>query len=81
MNASAHLVRGIGLQLSVRHVADVVVLDLCGKATIGRDNDLLDNQLRQLIDEGNEQDSAQSDRCDADGFLEHQQRHTGIQIP
>ena len=52
MNASAHLVRGIGLQLSVRHVADVVVVDLHGKATIGRDNDLLDNQLRQLIDEG-----------------------------
>jgi anti-sigma B factor antagonist len=52
LNASAHLVRGIGLQLSVRHVSDVVVLDLCGKATIGRDNDLLDNQLRQLIDEG-----------------------------
>ena len=54
MNASAHLVRGIGLQLSVRHVADVVVVDLCGKATIGRDNDLLDNQLRQLIGEGND---------------------------
>ena len=54
MNASAHLVGGIGLQLSVRHVADVVVVDLCGKATIGCANDLLDNQLRQLIDEGNE---------------------------
>src|SRR5580692_891340 len=40
------------LQLFVRHVADVVVVDLYGKATIGRDNDLLDNQLRQLIDEG-----------------------------
>lgn len=52
MNASTHLVRGIGLQLSVRHVSDVVVVDLCGKATIGRDNDLLDNQLRQLIDQG-----------------------------
>ena len=54
MNASAHLVRGIGLRLSVRHVADVVIVDLHGKATIGRDNDLLDNQLRQLIDEGND---------------------------
>ena len=52
MNARAHLVRGIGLQLSLRHVADVVVVDLCGKATIGCANDLLDNQLRQLIDEG-----------------------------
>jgi anti-sigma B factor antagonist len=38
----------------VRHVADVVIVDLHGKATIGRDNDLLDNQLRQLIDEGND---------------------------
>jgi|SRR5580704_919159 anti-sigma B factor antagonist len=40
------------LQLFVRHVADIVIIDLHGKATIGRDNDLLDNQLRQLIDEG-----------------------------
>jgi anti-sigma B factor antagonist len=40
------------LQLFVRHVADVVIVDLHGKATIGRDNDFLDNQLRQLIDEG-----------------------------
>ena len=39
------------LQLFVRYVADVVIIDLHGKATIGRDNDLLDN-LRQLIDEG-----------------------------
>jgi anti-sigma B factor antagonist len=54
LNASTHLVRGIGLQLSVRHVADVVVVDLFGKATIGCANDLLDNQLRQLIDEGND---------------------------
>jgi hypothetical protein len=38
----------------VRHVADVVVVDVHGKATIGRANDLLDNQLRQLIDEGND---------------------------
>jgi len=54
LNASAHLVTGIGLQLSVRHVSDIVVVDLCGKATIGCANDLLDNQLRQLIDEGND---------------------------
>ena len=40
------------LQLFVRHVADVVIVDVRGKATIGRDNDLLDNQLQQLIDEG-----------------------------
>src|ERR1700746_2058647 len=39
------------LQLFVHYVADVVIIDLHGKATIGRDNDLLDN-LRQLIDEG-----------------------------
>jgi len=38
----------------VRHIAEVVVVDLCGKATIGSANDLLDNQLRQLIDEGND---------------------------
>ncbi len=40
------------LQLFVRHVADVVIVDLHGKATIGRANDLLDDHLRQLIDEG-----------------------------
>jgi hypothetical protein len=33
------------LQLFVRYVADVVIIDLHGKATIGRDNDLLDNHL------------------------------------
>jgi anti-sigma B factor antagonist len=54
MNATAHLVRGIGLHVFVRHVGDVVVVDLHGKATIGHANDLLDNQLRQLIDEGND---------------------------
>ena len=42
------------LQLFVRHAADVVIVDLHGKATIGRDNNLLDNQLRELIDEGND---------------------------
>jgi anti-anti-sigma factor len=40
------------LQLFVRYVADIVIVDLHGKATIGRDKDLLDTQLRQLIDEG-----------------------------
>jgi anti-sigma B factor antagonist len=54
LNASAHLVRGIGLQLFVRRVTDIVVVDLRGKATIGLANDLLDNQLQQLIDEGND---------------------------
>jgi|HubBroStandDraft_4_1064222.scaffolds.fasta_scaffold425060_1 anti-sigma B factor antagonist len=52
LKADAQLVRDIGLHLFVRHIDDVVILDLHGKATIGRANDLLDNQLRQLIDEG-----------------------------
>jgi anti-sigma B factor antagonist len=52
LKADAQLVRDIGLHLFVRQIDDVVVLDLHGKATIGRANDLLDNQLRQLIDEG-----------------------------
>ena len=42
----------MGLQLSVRYAADVVIVDLHGKATIGRANDFLDNQLRQLIEVG-----------------------------
>jgi anti-anti-sigma regulatory factor len=69
------------LQLSVRHVADVVVVDLYEKATIGYANDLLDNQLRQLIDEGNDKillnlnDVTQMDSSSIS------QRHTGIQIP
>ncbi len=40
----------MGLQLSVRHAADVVIVDLQGKATIGRASEILNNQLRQLID-------------------------------
>jgi anti-anti-sigma factor len=42
----------MGLRLSVRHAADVVIVDLQGKATIGRANDFLDSQLRQLIEVG-----------------------------
>jgi anti-anti-sigma factor len=42
----------MGLQISLRHVADVVVVDLQGKATIGHANDILNKQLRQLIDDG-----------------------------
>jgi hypothetical protein len=42
----------MGLQISVRHTADVVVVDLFGKATIGRANEILNNRLRQLIDDG-----------------------------
>ena len=42
----------MGLQLFVRNAADVVIVDLHGKATIGRANDFLDSQLRQLIEVG-----------------------------
>jgi anti-sigma B factor antagonist len=42
----------MGLQLAVRHVGDVVIVDLQGKATIGRASEILNNQLRQLIDDG-----------------------------
>ena len=42
----------MGLQLSVRHAADVVIVDMHGRATIGRANDFLDSQLRQLIEVG-----------------------------
>ncbi len=42
----------MGLQLFVRHAADVVIVDLTGTATMGPANDFLDSQLRQLIDDG-----------------------------
>ena len=42
----------MGLQLFVRHAADVVIVDLTGRATIGPANDFLDSHLRQLIDDG-----------------------------
>jgi len=42
----------MGLQLFVRHAADVTIVDLAGIATIGPANDSLDSQLRQLIDGG-----------------------------
>lgn len=42
----------MGLRLFVRRSADVVIVDLTGIATIGPANDSLDNQLRQLIDNG-----------------------------
>jgi anti-anti-sigma regulatory factor len=68
------------LQLFVRHVAGVVIVDLQGGATIGRTNDLLDNQLRKLIDQGSSKILLNLTDV-THGFLEHQQRHTGIQIP
>jgi anti-anti-sigma factor len=41
----------MGLQISLRHVADVVVVDLQGNATIGHAYDILNKQLHQLIDD------------------------------
>jgi hypothetical protein len=38
----------MGLQLSVRYAADVIIVDLHGKATIGRTNDFLNGkELRE----------------------------------
>jgi anti-sigma B factor antagonist len=42
----------MSLQLAVRKSADVTILDLQGKATIGRGNDVLSSQLRKLIADG-----------------------------
>ena len=42
----------VGLQVSIRQSADVTILDLQGRATIGRGNDLLSSNLRKLIDDG-----------------------------
>ena len=42
----------MGLQLFVRHAADIVIVDLTGIATMGPANDSLNRQLRQLIDDG-----------------------------
>ena len=42
----------MGLQISVRESADVTVLDLQGKATIGVDSDLLSLQLKELVAKG-----------------------------
>jgi anti-sigma B factor antagonist len=42
----------VGLQVSTRQAGDVTVLDLQGRVTIGRGNDLLGNELRELFDRG-----------------------------
>jgi anti-sigma B factor antagonist len=42
----------MGLQLFVRHAADVVIVDLTGIATMGPANDFLSSQLRRLIEDG-----------------------------
>ncbi len=42
----------VRLQISIRESSDVTILDVEGKATIGPDNDLLNGQLRKLVNEG-----------------------------
>jgi anti-sigma B factor antagonist len=42
----------VGLQISARQSGDVTVLDLQGRVTIGRGNDLLGNELRELLEHG-----------------------------
>ena len=42
----------MGLQILIRQSAGVAILDLQGRATIGRDNESLNNQLRKLINDG-----------------------------
>jgi anti-anti-sigma factor len=52
LKTEAHLTTGVGLQLFIRHFADIVIVDLHGRATIGRANDFFDSQLQQLIEVG-----------------------------
>jgi anti-sigma B factor antagonist len=42
----------VGLQVSIRESGDVSILDIQGRATIGRGNDLLSGYLRNLVDRG-----------------------------
>ncbi len=42
----------MSLQISIRKSADVTIVDLKGKATIGADNDLLNSELRKLVAKG-----------------------------
>ncbi len=42
----------MGLQISIRESADVTILDLQGKATIGVDSELLSVQLKKLVAKG-----------------------------
>ena len=42
----------MGLQVSIRESADVTILDLQGKVTIGVDGDLLGVHLKKLVGEG-----------------------------
>ena len=42
----------MNLQISIRQSDDVSIVTLQGRATMGRDNDLLSSQLRNLIGDG-----------------------------
>jgi anti-sigma B factor antagonist len=42
----------MGLQVSIRRVGDVTVVDFQGRATFGSDSDSLSDCLRKLIDDG-----------------------------
>jgi anti-anti-sigma factor len=42
----------VSLQVSIRQSTDVTIVDLRGRATIGRDNDFLSSQLQSLIGDG-----------------------------
>ena len=42
----------MGLQIAIRQSGNITILDLQGKATIGRPNDDLSAQLRKLIESG-----------------------------
>lgn len=42
----------MGLQISIRESADVTILDLRGKVTIGVDGDLLGVHLKKLVGKG-----------------------------
>jgi anti-sigma B factor antagonist len=42
----------VGLQFSIREAADVTILDLQGRVTIGVDSDLLNVQLKKLVAQG-----------------------------
>jgi anti-sigma B factor antagonist len=42
----------MGLQIETRQSGDITILDLHGRVTIGRDNDLLSSQLRELVASG-----------------------------
>jgi anti-sigma B factor antagonist len=42
----------VGLEITVREVGDVSILELKGRATIGLGNDMLNAKLRQVVESG-----------------------------